>query len=317
MLEVRNLSVTFDNFVAVKNVSFKVNKGEIFGLLGANGAGKTTTIRVMCGLLIPSSGEVQIAETVFGKNNNTAELIKSRIGYMSQKFTLYDDLTIEENWKFLASLRKIKKDFYKKRCDYLNQWLSLGDKKNKLVSSLASGLKQQVALAAALFHDPDIIFLDEPTAGVSPFARMQFWNLIKTLAEQGKTIIVTTHYMDEAENCARLALMRAGEIIALDSPEHLKVQTFPNGICVVLEEKMPSSLKDEIQKYKNEKLLNAWPYGLYYHIVFHDQKIGNDLKSRYPCLQLHTDVADSNLISATLSATLEDVFIELVEGKAR
>ncbi|MBF0311968.1 MAG: ABC transporter ATP-binding protein [Oligoflexia bacterium] len=305
MLEVRSLSVYFGDFAAVKKVSFKVSKGEIFGLLGANGAGKTTTIRVMCGLLIPTEGEVQIGDTIFGKNNNgnnnnSAELIKSRIGYMSQKFTLYDDLTVEENWKFAASLRNMNNGIYKKRCDYLNQWLSLGDRTKQLVGKLPSGLKQQVALAAALFHNPDIIFLDEPTAGVSPYARMQFWNLIKILASEGKTIIVTTHYMDEAENCERLSLMRAGEIIALDSPEKLKHSTFPHGIWGLAEEKIPPCLREE-------KTLSMWPCGLNYHMVTHNLAHWEDLKKQHPIL------ANATLVAPTL----EDVFLELVEGRSR
>lgn len=307
MIEVRNLSVYFADFAAVKNVSFNVNKGEIFGLLGANGAGKTTTIRVMCGLLTPSAGEVQIGETIFSKDKDTAELIKNRIGYMSQKFTLYDDLTISENWEFSASLRSMKKSVFKNRCDYLKRWLSLGDKTKSLAGTLPSGLKQQVALAAALFHDPDIIFLDEPTAGVSPYARKQFWNLINTLAAEGKTIIVTTHYMDEAENCGRLSLMRSGEIIALDTPQKLKVTTFPNGVFELLEERITIPLKEELQKYQKEKVITLWPCGLSYHLVPRDLISWEELKKTHPLL------ATAPLISPTL----EDVFLELVEGRDR
>ena len=224
VLSVENLSVYFGDFAAVKNVSFEVRAGEIFGLLGANGAGKTTTIRVLCGLLNPSEGMVQIGSTRFGKNDDKAEEIKSRIGYMSQKFTLYDDLTIDENWEFTAGLRQMSRKAFKERRDELNEWLSLGDKRKTLVGSIPSGLKQQVALAAALFHNPDLIFLDEPTAGVSPYARFQFWGLIKKLSSEGKAIIVTTHYMDEAEYCDRLSIMVDGTIQALDTPAQLKKQ---------------------------------------------------------------------------------------------
>lgn len=307
MLKVENLSVYFGDFVAVKNVSFDVRAGEIFGLLGANGAGKTTTIRVLCGLLNPSEGMVQIGSTRFGKNDDKAEEIKSRIGYMSQKFTLYDDLTIDENWEFTASLRQMSRKTFRERRDYLNEWLSLGDKRKKLVGSLPSGLKQQVALAAALFHNPDLIFLDEPTAGVSPYARFQFWSLIKKLASEGKAIIVTTHYMDEAENCERLALMRAGEVIALDVPAALKKSTFPHKLWRLHENHISSQLHQAFERLKTEKKLNFWACGLNYHVVFESLELWEKLSQEFKELELAERVDPS----------LEDVFLELVEGRGR
>jgi ABC-2 type transport system ATP-binding protein len=222
-VEVNHLTVQFDQFKAVDDISFTVGSGEIFGFLGANGAGKTTTIRVLCGLLAPTSGKASILGL------NDLNQIKKRIGYMSQKFTLYEDLTIEENIDFTASLHKMKKEIMQERTKYLFDFIHYdqsNENRNKaLVKDLPLGIKQQMALVCSLLHDPDIIFLDEPTAGVSPRVRLFFWDLIKKLSQSGKTIFVTTHYMDEAENCERIALMRNGKIIALDSPENLKVQT--------------------------------------------------------------------------------------------
>lgn len=216
-VDVKNLTVQFGDFFAVNNISFSVNRGEIFGFLGANGAGKTTTIRVLCGLLIPTSGEI-----------NTPG--KSKVGYMSQKFTLYNDLTVEENLDFIAALRKLDKKTYLKRRQELFDFIAFDKPIKTMVQDLPGGLKQQVSLVAAILHDPEIIFLDEPTAGVSPASRERFWQLIKQLAGQGKTLFVTTHYMDEAEHCERIALMRDGEIIALDSPENLKKRTSENSL---------------------------------------------------------------------------------------
>lgn len=211
-IDVKNLTVQFGDFFAVNNISFSVDKGEIFGFLGANGAGKTTTIRVLCGLLIPTSGEIQAPG-------------KAKVGYMSQKFTLYNDLTVGENLDFIAALRKLDKQTYLKRRKELFDFISFDKPIKTMVQDLPGGIKQQVSLAAALLHNPEIIFLDEPTAGVSPASRERFWFLIKQLSQQGKTLFVTTHYMDEAEHCERIALMRDGKIIALDSPENLKKMT--------------------------------------------------------------------------------------------
>lgn len=307
MLKVEKLSVRFGDFTAVDKVSFEVRPGEIFGLLGANGAGKTTTIRVMCGLLAPSEGQVTLDEVTFGKDNSSAELIKSRIGYMSQKFTLYDDLTIEENWKFIAGLRNLSNDYFNERQNYLTKWLSLDDKLKTMVSALPSGLKQQVALAAALFHDPQVIFLDEPTAGVSPVARAQFWDLIKLLAREGKSIIVTTHYMDEAENCERLALMRSGEVIALATPAILKKETFPYGLLRLEENKNETGLKEKLRKLSELKIISSWPCGLQHHLVVRNFSEWEKNKA-----ELFSNVSVENI-----SPSLEDVFLELVEGGSR
>lgn len=222
---VENLSVQFGEFFAVKNVSFNVEPGEIFGFLGANGAGKTTTIRVLCGLLLPSAGRAEVV----GRDVLTQAFeVKKKVGYMSQRFTLYEDLTVAENLAFTASLRKMTKENFQQRQDELLEFIRFQQNIKTMVRDLPGGIRQQVSLIASMLHDPEIVFLDEPTAGVSPAYRQRFWNLIRDLAGKGKTLFVTTHYMDEAEQCGRIALMRAGELIALDTPLNLKIQSLPD-----------------------------------------------------------------------------------------
>jgi len=226
-VELNKLTVKFGDFAAVKDLTLSVEKGEIFGFLGANGAGKTTAIRVMCGLLLPTSGDVRIAGLDFSRGKNA---IKRKVGYMSQKFTLYDDLTVLENLNFKASMRKIPDETAKQRFEQIFDFIGFNSGQNTMVRELASGVKQQVSLAATLVHNPEILFLDEPTSGVSPAMRAKFWLLIRKLAAEGKTVFVTTHYMDEAEECDRIALMRAGKLIALRSPQQLKDETYPSGM---------------------------------------------------------------------------------------
>lgn len=229
IIKVEHLVIDFGGFKAVNDISFTVNRGEIFGFLGANGAGKTTTIRTLCGLLNPSSGKVYVD----GKDvSSSTEMLKNRIGYMSQKFTLYPDLTVMENMEFAGSLYRMGRAAVKKRSAELFHFIGLEDLPSGPVKNLSGGTRQILSLAAALIHDPELIFLDEPTAGTSPKTRLDFWNLIKRLAVQGKTIFVTTHYMDEAENCGRIVLMERGKIIAIDSPDGLKSRYFP---CPIME----------------------------------------------------------------------------------
>ncbi len=213
------LTRVFGTFTAVDNISFSVQKGEIFGFLGANGAGKTTTIRMLCGLLQPSSGSAQVA----GLNVGTqAEKIKTRIGYMSQQFSLYEDLTVSENIEFYGGIYGLRRQRLKQAAAQLLHNLHLQDHAGQLTRDLPLGWKQRLALGTAVLHDPDIIFLDEPTSGVDPASRREFWLLIYQLAERGKTIFVTTHYMDEAEYCHRVSIMREGSIVELDTPARLK-----------------------------------------------------------------------------------------------
>lgn len=224
IIEVKNLTVRFSDFKAVDGISFSVKKGEIFGFLGANGAGKTTTIRTICGILNPTSGQV----LVDGHDVSTSTaVLKPNIGYMSQKFTLYPDLTVRENIYFAGSLYDMKREDIKKRARIVFDFIGMEERHiSGIVKHLSGGVKQMIALCATLLHDPRLVFLDEPTAGASPQTRRDFWRLIKRLAENGKTVFVTTHYMDEAEYCDRIVLMDRGRIIACASPEGLKKEFF-------------------------------------------------------------------------------------------
>lgn len=218
-VEVNDLTRTFGKFTAVDKVSFAVEKGEIFGFLGANGAGKTTTIRMLCGLLMPSSGEATVAGFDVYKE---PERIKSNIGYMSQRFSLYEDLTVRENIQFYGGVYGLTRAQIQQKTEELLDFLKLQDQADSLTASIPLGWKQRLALSTAMLHDPPIIFLDEPTSGVDPVSRKNFWLLIYRLAEQGKTIFVTTHFMDEAEYCNRVSIMRDGAIIELEEPQTLK-----------------------------------------------------------------------------------------------
>lgn len=214
-----SLTKKFGNFTAVDNITFSVKKGEIFGFLGANGAGKTTAMKILCGLSKPTSGKA----TVGGYDIYTkAELIKENIGYMSQKFSLYEDLTILENIRFFGGIYKLPLKELKVKSEALIERLGLSSHKNTLVSSIPLGWKQKLAFSVAILHEPKIVFLDEPTGGVDPLARRQFWDLIYDAALAGITVFITTHYMDEAEYCNRISIMVDGRIEALDTPSALK-----------------------------------------------------------------------------------------------
>jgi ABC-2 type transport system ATP-binding protein len=219
MISTSGLTKRFGDFVAVDHISFEVNRGEIFGFLGANGAGKTTAMRMLCGLSLPTSGQATIA----GYNIYThTESIKRNIGYMSQRFSLYEDLTITENIRFYAGIYGKSHKFIKEKTALLLKQLHLEKEVDKLVGALPLGWKQKLAFSVAVFHEPDIVFLDEPTGGVDPVTRREFWNLIYEAAASGITIFVTTHYMDEAEYCNRVSIMVDGRIEALDTPAALK-----------------------------------------------------------------------------------------------
>ncbi len=216
---VNDLVKKFGDFIANDHLSFSVRKGEIFGFLGANGAGKTTTIRILCGLSYPTSGVITIDGLDVYKDRDR---IKRRIGYMSQKFSLYEDLTIRENIRFYAGIFGMKRKKIIERTDELLERLDLRSIENRLIRDIPLGWKQKLAFSVAVFHKPSIVFLDEPTGGVDPVTRRQFWELISDSAERGITVFVTTHYMDEAEYCDRVSIMVDGRIEALDSPSELK-----------------------------------------------------------------------------------------------
>jgi len=218
-VEVENLVKRFGDFTAVDRISFRVPRGEIFGFLGPNGAGKSTAIRILCGLLRPTAGLARV-----GGHDVTRdpEIVRQNIGYMSQKFSLYDDLSVEENLDFFGGVYGVPRDRQREREDAVLRMAGLEDKRSMMTRLLPGGWKQRLALGCAILHEPPILFLDEPTSGVDPIARREFWDLIYQLSESGHTVFVTTHYMEEAEYCHRVALMNKGRIVALDTPAALK-----------------------------------------------------------------------------------------------
>ena len=217
-VEVENLVKRFGDFVAVDHISLRVRRGEIFGFLGPNGAGKSTAIRILCGLLRPTSGTARVGGIDVSRDPET---IRQNIGYMSQKFSLYDDLTVEENLDFFGGVYGVHAERRREREEFVLRMAGLTEQRSRMTRLLAGGWKQRLALGCAILHEPPILFLDEPTSGVDPIARREFWDLIYQLSENGHTVFVTTHYMDEAEYCHRLALMYNGKIVAMDTPAAL------------------------------------------------------------------------------------------------
>ncbi len=214
-----NLTRRFGSFVAVDDVTLAVRAGEIYGFLGSNGAGKSTTIRMLCGLLTPTSGRAEVAGFDVGRK---PEAVKRRIGYMSQKFSLYLDLTVKENLRFFGGVYGLRPRALRARVEWALEMAELHGSEGKLAAELSGGYRQRLALACSLLHEPPVVFLDEPTGGVDPVARRRFWDQIYALSAEGKTVFVTTHFMDEAEHCHRIALMDAGKVVAEGSPGELK-----------------------------------------------------------------------------------------------
>ena len=302
-LEVKGLSIRFGDFTAVDDVSFRVERGEIFGFLGANGAGKTTTIRTLCGLLVPTSGSASVGGLDFSDGGKG---IKRLVGYMSQKFTLYNDLTVGENLDFAAGLRKLDPAYAGKRRKELFELTAFDRPLSAPVASLPGGIKQELALCAAMLHDPEIVFLDEPTSGVAPASRARFWALIRKVTALGKTVIVTTHYMDEAEQCGRIALMRTGRLIALGSPDELKAAAFPGPMAELdFNGPAPGDFLEGLAKARG--LLELSPHGMRWHAAFSDRAAMEAAFAGLP----------PGATRAAIRPSLEDVFIRLVEGAER
>jgi ABC-2 type transport system ATP-binding protein len=300
-VDVAGLTVKFGEFKAVDDVSFKVSRGEIFGFLGANGAGKTTTIRVLCGLLHPSAGTVKVSGITLA--DGTANAVKAKVGYMSQKFTLYTDMTVAENLDFAAALRSVPAKELEARKKRLFELVGFDRDVNTKVQDLPGGLKQQVSLAAALLHEPEIVFLDEPTAGVAPAARQRFWAIIRNVAASGRTVFVTTHYMDEAEQCGRIALMRDGRLEALDSPAGLKRLAFPAPLVELeLGERVAQGWNASLRKAKGVSALRQ--HGRRWHMEMASKGAWSALKAKLP----------KGLKAKVVDPTLEDVFLKLVDA---
>jgi ABC-2 type transport system ATP-binding protein len=298
-VRVRELTRAFGDFVAVDHVTFDVREGEIFGFLGPNGAGKTTTIKMLTGLLAPTSGDGWVA----GLDIRTAaEAIKQRIGYMSQLFSLYADLTVEENIAFFAGLYEVTGARLAARRDWVLQMAGLTDQRRRMTSDLPLGWKQRLALGCAVLHEPAILFLDEPTSGVDPISRRAFWQLIYELADKGTTVFVSTHYMEEAEYCNRLALMNRGRVIALDHPAALRGQMTEPIFEVTATD--GAAAAQALQRAPG--VVEAAMFGRAVHVVCARADVGDSLApylaSRHVTCRSVTPVRPS----------LEDVFVELV-----
>ena len=295
----------FGDFVAVDNVSIDVARGEIFGFLGPNGAGKSTTIRILCGLLAPTSGHA----TVHGYDVATqSELVRENIGYMSQKFSLYDDLKVEENIEFFGGVYGVSPETLPQRRDYVLKMANLEDKRQSLTRELPGGLKQRLALGCAILHQPPILFLDEPTSGVDPVARRSFWELIYQLSQAGHTIFVTTHYMDEAEYCHRVALMYSGRVIALGSPAELK-QSFGERHLLMLE---TSDLLGSMRALQGHTgIVDVAVFGSGLHVTVAAAQGLEEIRTILDRagIQIHT--------LEPIPPTMEDVFVGLIEEQER
>ena len=239
-IEVNNLTKKFGSFTAVDSVSFNVKKGEIFGFLGANGAGKSTTIRMLCGILEPTSGDALVSGFSVMKE---PDKVKQNIGYMSQRFSLYNDLTVEENINFFGGVYGLDGEKLKERKKWVLKIADLEGKEKILTGSLPGGIKQRLALGTAVIHQPGIIFLDEPTSGVDPISRRNFWDLINDLSGQGTTILVTTHYLEEAEFCNNIILINAGKLIAEGTSKELKTNYLKNTILEIECEKVVAAME--------------------------------------------------------------------------
>jgi ABC-2 type transport system ATP-binding protein len=305
-VSVQKLERKFGDFTAVDRISFEVKRGEIFGFLGPNGAGKSTTIRMLCGILAPTSGSGQVAGFDI---NRQQELIKQNIGYMSQRFSLYEDLTVEENIDFYSGIYKVPREYKKERQERIIKMAGIEAFRKNLTRTLSGGWKQRLALGCAIIHEPQIIFLDEPTSGVDPIARNNFWKLIKDMARQGVTVFVTTHYMDEAQNCDRLALIYKGAIIASGPPDDLKIQCMKEDVLKIsLPE--PQDWIGRLQKLDFVK--EAALFGVVLHAVVKNAQQATSILSG-----LFSQAGIKDFQIEKIQASLEDVFISLIESYDR
>jgi ABC-2 type transport system ATP-binding protein len=293
----------FGDFIAVNAVSFRVRRGEIFGLLGPNGSGKSTTIRMLCGLLTPTAGRA----CVVGLDVATqAEAVRQRIGYMSQKFSLYGDLRVIENLHFFAGLYGVKGPLLSERTDWALRMAGLAGSEQTLTCELAGGWKQRLALGCAVLHRPQMLFLDEPTAGVDPLSRRQFWQLIHEMAADGVTILVTTHYMDEAEYCNRLALVDAGCIVACGTPTEIKRSAIKGDLLLV--ECAPLGRALDVIKTA-PGVLDACVFGAVLHVVVGAAaRTRGELPAYLRARGIHVDRVDG------IAPSLEDAFVALTGG---
>jgi len=294
-VELINLTRRFGDFTAVNDVSLQIKTGSIYGFLGPNGSGKSTTIRMLCGLLEPSAGSGKVAGLDIAKDS---EAVKHKIGYMSQKFSLYDDLTVIENLQFYGGLYSLPRDIEKARIKEMLVLAGLEGHQDEVVVNLSGGWKQRLALGCSILHKPSILFLDEPTGGVDPKSRRMFWDIIYELASQGTTVMVTTHFMDEAEHCDEIGFIFEGNLIASGSPANLK-QTIP-GTLVKIPTDDPLGLLETLE---NSKLsyLDIYSSGTSLHLLMEPEKLGQIINFDYE----------------KITPALEDVFVYLVKSHRR
>ena len=305
-VEVEDLTKCFGDFCAVDRVSFAVQRGEIFGFLGPNGAGKSTTIRILCGLLKPSGGRARVGGLDVAA---VPEQVRKNIGYMSQKFSLYDDLSVEENIDFFSGIYRVPRALRAERKDHALRMAALEERRGALTRTLSGGWKQRLALGCAILHRPPILFLDEPTSGVDPIARRAFWALIYQLSDAGHTVFVSTHYMDEAEYCHRLALMYRGRIIALGAPEELK-STMPSQSLLDLQSSDPLGSMRALEKEPGIGDIAVFGGGLHVTVA--------DATAAAP--RIHRILASANIDIRHLEVippSMEDVFVARIEEEER
>lgn len=303
-IETIQLTKKFDSFTAVDQVSFEIPRGEIFGLLGPNGAGKTTTIRMLCGILEPTAGEARVMGYDVAKN---AEEVKKRIGYMSQRFSLYDDLTVYENLDFYANLYGVAREKLKPRLAELIEMAGLRGHEKQRAGDLSGAWRQRLALACAIVHEPPMLFLDEPTAGVDPVSRREFWEMIYQLAGQGVSVLATTHYMDEAEFCNMIGMMYSARLIALSDPDSLR--TSMKGVLFEVDCQEPS---------RAELVLKGLP--IVQDVAAHGVLLHVQLASEKQKTALEKTLKSSGIVVERIERvlpSLEDVFVSLVDQENR
>jgi len=299
---VNELTRTFGDFVAVDHVSFDVRKGEVFGFLGSNGAGKSTTIRMLCGLLKPTSGTANVGGIDVGSD---PEGVKRRIGYMSQRFSLYEQLTVDQNIRFFGGIYGLSGATLEKRRAFVMDMAGLHGREQTRASDLAGGWRQRLALGCAILHEPPIVFLDEPTGGVDPVSRRQFWTLIDQLAEGGITVLVTTHYLDEAEHCHRIAIIHAGKLAALGSTTELK-RVFESRTILEVQSDDPVQAMRALDAMSDVEKTSV--FGTAVHAVMRSGSVTASLPTRLASAGVRVSRIDP------VEPSLEDVFLEVVSG---
>ena len=302
-ISVDGLTKKFSSFIAVDDISFNVNKGEIFGFLGANGAGKTTTIRMLCAILAPTSGDAKVGGYSIMKESNK---VKTRIGYMSQRFSLYNDLTVEENINFFSGVYNLPDEKLRERKKWVLSIANLEGKEKLLTGSLPGGIKQRLALGTAVIHQPEIVFLDEPTSGVDPISRRNFWELINYLSDEGVTVLVTTHYLEEAEFCNNIIMIDKGKIVAEGNSKELKSRYIKNKMFEI-DSDNPVDLMEKIKSA--DFVDDVSIFGNNLHV-----SVNQNLKSNEQINSFANQFANIKINKVDeITPTLEDVFIHLLE----